>query len=387
MILGDTPQSSAEATHHLLQGWKSVSSTSSGMALSHIIFGLDLALQTGTCPAIIHSPDGDYQGFVLFGTLYQIIKGSSAIVPLEEAELKIELRNLDTHGAALRAIIEIINGYKEDPRDEDSDYYTWSAAVISLPRQLHNIIRRISLKPADQKEILKHLKCLSFRQEYWNPKNSKHVERAIMKLGSQDYPDSSWPIPYKTQVMFSSNRFQSILSVFGSQVPTLSLTSGSAVPLVKTRAKSTLTMKEGGRPVLPEMPIYIRPLDEASTAWKMVFDNHQLYVRYKRNREGIDGAAKSMKLEDVRTQELFNTLMAQLPDQSTNKKRKATDSEEGVKQDRIEKRQKRNVDASVASSTFLMSRLGLATTTVAAEARAESEGVDEVIEDPDAEME
>jgi len=375
-ILGSDGAKSAEASHHLLQGWKSVASTASGMALSHVILCLDLALQSGACPALIQSPDKVYQGFVLVGAAFAIQKGPRVYLPEDKAELRKQLADVDTHGAAMRKIVDIINTYKEGTGD-DAEPYDFRPSVITLPRQLHNIMRKISFKPEDTKEIRKNLKLLSFEQQYWNPKDTLHVERAIKKMSSEDFPDSSWPISYKTQVMFSTNRFQSILSSFGSLAPSLSLTSGSAVPLFKTKGKSTLTKTEGGRLILPEIPIFTRPVEECAIAWKKVFSDHQLYVKYKRNREGIDGAAKVVRPESDDGQSLFSVLMLSLPVKSDGRKRKLDDSEEGEKQESREKRQRRQLDVNVASSAFLLGRLGLGPSEEEPNTRADSEGMDE----------
>jgi hypothetical protein len=354
------------------------------MVLSHIIFGLDLALQTGAMPCVVRSKDGEYQGFTLVGGAMAVHKGSRFIPLSSDEELKQELLNLDTHSAALRDIANIINTYIESGSTEDGDeeYFDIRPSLITLPRQLHNIMRGIKFKPEDSKTILQCLKKLTFRQEYWNPKDTLHIERAINQMSKVDFPNSSWPIPYRTQVMFSSNRFQSILSAFGSQVPTLSLTSGTSVPLFKTRNKSTLTAKEGGKAILPEVPIFIRPLDESATAWKQVFDNQYLYVRYKRNREGIDGASKALKIESNDAQSLFSTLIAALPVKDTGKKRTLEDSEVSQEQrGRLDKRMRKDLEGNVASSTFLMSRLGIGSTNVPVPSQADSEVEDEEMEE------
>lgn len=371
-IVGANGDRSAEAMYNLLQGWKSLATTDAGIALSHIIFGLSLALQTGALPAIVHNASGDYQGFVLIGMNFRIRKGPKIMKPVDKEDFDTALFNLDTHGAALRSIVTIINGYVETPKKNDNDideYYSIHANMITLPRQLHNILRRIKLKPVDTKEISHALKRLSFNQQYWNPKDVGSIEKLIKKISSGLFPDSDWPIPYKTQVMFTSNRYHSALSVFGTKAPSLSLTAGTSVALFQSKTGSTLTKKEGGRPVLPVVPIFILPLDEASAAWKQVFDNHNLYVRYKRNREGIEGAAKGLSPEAPNAQSLFTTLMRALPIDAPGRKR-ARDSS-GVNQeaqDRLVKKQRKDTEANVRQSAMLMSKLGLKTST-----RVESE--------------
>jgi len=354
-ILGNTEKSSLEAQYQLVRAWKTLSATEAGIALSHMIFGLELAIQTGCLPSIVHSESDEYLGFVLIG-LNLVQSGANVVKALKEDELRHELLSLDTHALALRTIVGVINTYKES----DDEYYNITEKLITLPRQLHNILRPIKLSPADTTTISNNLKKLCFRQSYWVGSDPTVVEKTIRMLGSDEFPPSHWPINFKSQVMFTSNRFQSILSVFGSQVPCLSRLNGTCVPLFETAKENTLTKKEGGRQILPELPIYVLPLIEAAQAWKQVFDQRNLYVIFSPGRKGVDSARKAYKADSEIAKSLFRTLMINLPPQvQLTGKRKATSDLGPNKEDSTERKKRKKVQEDLTAATLLASRLGL----------------------------
>jgi len=256
------------------------------MEITHIFFMIELAMSSGAKPLIIQKSDKSYLGTVLIGKKLSIVKNGRVLDISPVSEVKERIAALDTHLTALQAVVVLLNSVLTDEEGKVS------AELLQTPRAIHNIVRRKTLTP----EMAKNLKAcfikLSFRQDYWDPKDELRFSFLIEKFGKGEYLDNDAPIPYKTDVMFTSNIYQSTLSAFGSKAPTPSLLTGRSVLIPKeTRKDKLLDRKSGGKYILPGVPIYVMPYIEASKGWANLKKTYSMYIKLN-NTGNISEASK-----------------------------------------------------------------------------------------------
>lgn len=103
-LLGSTMQECQDNYAQLRRGFNSLATTDVGMALSHIVLGIELALETqGRVFVIIDSKK--YQGFALLGARFAVFDSTKWVMPVESHELRDELAVLDPHTASVGKLI------------------------------------------------------------------------------------------------------------------------------------------------------------------------------------------------------------------------------------------------------------------------------------------
>lgn len=153
------------------RGVNNMAGTDAGIEISHMIKGIDLALETQTRLFLIIE-NGAYNGFVLLGGRFSIWDGSQWISPLSTDDLKAELNTLDVHSVAVETIAEELS--------KMSLKNTLETMVISAEdlRSALEIMERITERqiPAnyDKTKINKALQSLIWEKPY-SPVNPDSV--------------------------------------------------------------------------------------------------------------------------------------------------------------------------------------------------------------------
>lgn len=301
-LLGGNQDSVAKAIMTFRKGWRSACYTGPGMLLSHAFQAYSLGIDSRLRPTILTTSSGDYLGCVLSGsaTLY---KGAAKVQIKDREELDSEIHNLDTHIRGIKKLCGIFSTI--DPTT------TYEESYFNTPRRIHNIIRKLKIGPEERKEIMVCLDLVLFPQTFWNPKDPRNLMTTMQQVASREYPADTEPIPYRSDVMFSHNHVQSILSVYGEQVPSFSHPSGGmTVPILPNEKRSNkdgtlynATLKKVG---ISSLPLFLQGYQQATQSWENISKNHFLAIKAKAGRP--EGAHHSFPVGRKETDELLVTL-------------------------------------------------------------------------------
>lgn len=192
----------------LFQHWTGgISRTRIGTYLAHIMKAQILAMESGTACYSIIRPDGAYQGSVIIGEAVRIrLVGRAWNEGKSQTELVGELNSCGSHAKSIRKILDTMGMTSSTP-----DQF----------RTLRSLSQAINASGApsgmEQNIISKELANISFeeRQEFVNLSTLKET---------MAYLTSDTAIPHTWYMdkgfFFPANRYQEILSRFGSLAPT-----------------------------------------------------------------------------------------------------------------------------------------------------------------------
>ncbi|QPB44671.1 hypothetical protein [Tulasnella ambivirus 3] len=335
--LGTDSSSADKALRILKTGLPSLGRTSIGLRQSHILFAIDLALNTGCGLALIRDGNG-YRGSVMLGQHYKIHKGLAIYEPSGRKELVEELKECMGHDFAIKALCTLLS---DTPLNEDeSKTAKVEPNEIINPRTLHNLVIKRKMSPEFNSEVTKLVKRLRFDQEYWeiNVDNIK----AIIEHNSTNtsLPDSA-PFPYRTTHLFNRDVITTNLAAFGLKCPMFNPKSGLAIGLVKIAGadaqKRNTKVNEWMKLVSPPIegiPVYTATLDEARAAWGRLQDTGSIKVIFRGNRIAGNPARVFTKAEGTEVALLLNNTYHAKKAKDTKRKRVDEDDatvEEGRK--------------------------------------------------------
>lgn len=216
-LMGSKPTEVMAAAKNLHEGWVSLSNTTAGLEISHLVFGLDLAIR-GLCrlrPVFLNSV---YCGFIISGEDFILMKGSSVIPKTSIDDLKKEISGYDSHGAAVAEIAQILSGIKVDSVDET---IVVEPSSLQTPRAIHDEIRKRSLDAEQQASIQKLVPKLRYVQTLFSTTDKANLALLIQKIAQKGFLPASAPFYLKSGALFTKDHIFSTLAAFGAQAPTL----------------------------------------------------------------------------------------------------------------------------------------------------------------------
>jgi len=255
---GSQQQRSIDAILTIHDGWRSLATTDAGMAISHLVFCLDLALATGDIPKVVMS-GSSYDGIVLLGsTTY--VKGKVLHVPSSVVDLRSQVMGFSSHDVALGSLCTLISSVKTGNGLAEQV----ATAAITTPRQIHNLLRDRTFDNDQQGSIAKLLLKLNFNQTFWDPKDPRRMSQAVLSIGGGTFLPDEAPIMYTNAVMMTKDIITSTLLAFGSRAPTFS--SKGEFDLVIPKDPSAFFT--GKASALPGLPVFIMHIQQACESWK-----------------------------------------------------------------------------------------------------------------------
>jgi len=196
-----------EESGTLFQHWTGgLSRTRIGTYLAHIMKAQMMAMEAGVACFSITRPDGAYQGSVLIGTNLRIrLVGRAWNEAKDQETLKKELASCGSHHKSIRKILDVCGMSSSDPTQ------------FKTLRELSQAVNASGVPSGlEQSTIQKELAGISFeeRQDFVNVATLEET---------MDYMTSDRVIPSKWYMdkgfFFPKDRFQEILSRFGSLAP------------------------------------------------------------------------------------------------------------------------------------------------------------------------
>lgn len=218
-LLGKTTQECQTVYAELRRGFNSLATTDVGMELSHIGFGIDLALKSqGRCFVIIES--NRYMGFVLLGARLAVFDSTHWIGAYEPSTLREDLAAIDPHRAAVINLVRMFSGMTSDTG------YSGPAVTedsFSEPKDLVDILGGVQLdKLGDsEKEINRNLRSLNYIGDGYLHRNPQTIAEALETLFSESTIELSRPTYIPSLRSNISSREFIVLSRFGPEAPSL----------------------------------------------------------------------------------------------------------------------------------------------------------------------
>jgi hypothetical protein len=143
--LGDEKTDCREAYRVFRQAIGMVASTPQAILLSHVLCGIDLALQAQAQLYLLF--DGlVYLGFCLLGSEFEVFIHGKWYSPLSAEDLKVELLEFQTSDAALEALVEQLSLCS----DANNESMMISKSDITTPRGLCNVLSQVAVDSVDK---------------------------------------------------------------------------------------------------------------------------------------------------------------------------------------------------------------------------------------------
>lgn len=345
-LLGESHIEVSNSMVALRKGWKSLCYTEPGMAMTHAFQSISYAINSGMSPVLLAGPGNTYFGSVLFGEV-TILKGSVPIQPKPYTELRQEVRGLDTHTRGIAMLVEVFNSLEDDAT------VRYEPAMLTSPRRIHSIIIKYKYAAKDRAKVFEGLNLLDFPQTFWNARNVDQLVRAINMIAEKSVPGVDDPIAYRTDVMFSTNPIQQVLSLFGERVPCFSMTNGNT-PLALLKPEEAEGRKGRKNPTLERagvhaLPVFLTNLPQATAAWDSIINHGVLHIRHKSGKP--EGAFASFPATSPNAMRIVSALYRGFKARPEKKRRRDAEEEE-VDEEAVRRAMKKLKGKGVTNAQF-----------------------------------
>lgn len=217
--LGATADEIRENIPQIAQGCRQFATTYAGRAISHVLIGVELCLQTQSMLYVIIE-DNVYLGFVLLGGGYSVSICDKWVYPESAVELQDTVLKMSTHKALLRQIAEELSrwqvnvgGTRNPPTDVTSD-------MIDKPRKLVKVVQS-RFPPGEQslQQLSNIANKLMYSQSYWAISTSNIIQSLKLIIQGGVIEDEDPLFPFKDFVMTAQEdyRIKSVLALFGAR--------------------------------------------------------------------------------------------------------------------------------------------------------------------------
>jgi hypothetical protein len=323
---GDSPDS---GTSRWSQWRNSVSKwyrTKSGVAISHILFCLQTALECqGRLFVILHG--STYLGSAILGFKFSIDCDGILVAPGTPTVVRKLVADLDDHEKAIMKISSILKGMA---LLGESDINMDIEVDLSSPRNLYRELT-IRERPNEEKmeEMLEQVRKLAYPQKYWSISGDT-VARAVTMMVSSTPVDGKLPMYLDPGCIFmDQSRFFDVLSVFGPQAPSMIDSAGKEVSIPRGLEASdpmSEVPKDGTSILMPKLFLSPKKLHLAVNDWRGVFRRRKI----RQNAAERAGGYRTISIVGVQRDKVWSALKM-IPWENTGKgkgKRAAEEDEE-----------------------------------------------------------
>lgn len=341
--LGDSAVEVGAIAPILRLGFRNLSASSAGRALTHALFGVQAMFESGASLRILQQ-GSVYKGFVLQGNFITMNRGL-IVEPVTGAVLTKAVRDINRHAAAVEAIARMltVQSLKDGGGNE-----VVTPSDINTSRKMANQFFRRMVENAEFREMAKvEVSKLAFGDTYLEI-TRENVERALRAFRTHD-GNMDAPFHPTLDNLVSSNPIRRVLASFGGNCPTIQ--HGTMVLNISRPTKDCplLVAKPDGRRALPYIPIYAASIGQAVKDWMSVQARHVMKfdAPKKGNLKSFAGRGNDVFIVSGDEMIPFYSLIREfsymgddVPDVAGKGKRKATDDGEDAegKEKRVKNR-------------------------------------------------
>lgn len=279
--LGDSVTDPRQAYVELRETLGIAVTTPQGIALGHVLCGIDLALETQT-QAFFVFDRSEYRGFVLLGEEFKVQIHGKWYAPISERELRDELKGLESHAESLETLLDLLKLCK----DAEGDSITVSDDSRTCSG-LADALAKIDFEKTEDKveveEIQAVLARIHFTDTYMTPKPDNLIW-AIEELTTREaepFPvDVPFYIPLKDWDRVDE-KVHKVLASFGPRSYSFRNSKGTVItipapgeadPMEETDPKGELTIKT--------LIVYEKALREAIKDWDALAETGEIKAEW-----------------------------------------------------------------------------------------------------------
>jgi hypothetical protein len=350
--LGSNAKSCANAMEYIKNGFRTLSHTSQGEALSHMFLGIAIAENAAAGFYPVFS-SGRYGGFIIQNAGQILLRGTElAVGTLVEANKFISMVNI--HDQRLAEVVAIIEGVINA---DGTKKYPCKVSDIDTSRKLQDYFGLLDLGDfaTNIDDLVSKIDDLEFSDRYAEP-SIKNISLAVdfMISGNKDLL-----VPFHRYLRGGAikrrNNVAVALSIFGPRCPSINygITFKNkitfTIPKEADKQDLNLASQKDGKPAIQYIPVSIVNFDVAVNQWSKLLSSGKLVIASPRpnKKEFTD---KSVVASEIggRDLETFYKLMKKAiilhaaKDPNTGKRKGAGEEGEGV---RVKKAKKDFADA------------------------------------------
>jgi hypothetical protein len=332
----------------LRPGFRSLYSTPQGMALAHMFFGIDLAVQTGGLlrPYITNQT---YLGFGLVqaNPTYKLFTGTSIRSQLSADEYSAAVEALDHHHIAITEIRE----WLESNNDGGVDIPEVEKLAASSRLLSKTIYEKFNLSATQRDELANLINRTSFNDMYMEP-STDNIITALQKMASNSWDWPEAPYYLKGGVLFADDIITRILASFGPRAPFINALGNDVMTF---QLKSAPPANLEGEGSLRYLSFAIGSLVQASASYRRMLANTSLQLPAPRSGKNEWSNVKDrtiVGLKDPKFRALYDSIRLFAMSSSTSGPRGVKRTAEA--DDSSNKRKKDSEVAAIARMSSLM---------------------------------
>jgi hypothetical protein len=260
--------------------------TPQGTMITHVLKGIDLALDTQTHLFLIFD-DQIYLGFCLLGEAFSIFAHGKFVEPLGEQELRAELLTLQTHSKSLDDLAARLRRCV----DAEDDQISVEDNELRSMTRLGYILSTVALRDdeEDEKELSEILARLSFPTRYktFKPANIVWLIDQLTSSLSEPMPeDLPLFIPLKGWQNCGSKTWQTF-AAFGPRGPSFRNSTGMELKIGKVSDSNVFSERdEKGVLKYPLMLVGEKVIGECVRDWKVVLEKGSVKMDFRERAAG-----------------------------------------------------------------------------------------------------
>lgn len=242
-------------------------STSAGIAMTHVLKGVELALQSQTHLFLLFD-ESDYLGFVLLGEAFSVCLRGTWTSPKTAALLRADLDMVQTRGQSLQVLLEKLSLCNDASGDSVAD----GTENLHDPRVLAKLLSKVSLKncpPETEKELSALVARTSVKVQYksFSPLNISWGVRMLTIEKDVALPDDTplW-IPNTGWALCGTREFQ-VFGAFGPRSFSFRDAKGVELTVPKLTESDPFEQFDGGKKKYDRLIVGERTVAECINVW------------------------------------------------------------------------------------------------------------------------
>jgi len=227
-LLGRTHEECQKTYVEIRHGINTLSSTSRGMELAHILLGIDLALDTQTRVFLIIEKN-QYSGFALLGARFAIFANTRWYAPDTEEEIEDAIRRMDPHESAVDDMTKKLKELTS------LDKFTGSTdrSIFEEPWRLAEELAKLKFEDIsgeETRELDRCIRSLNYMGSGYLASNPQVIADVLATLASSKDITLDRPTYLPSVKAPFTNRNFKALSRFGPEAPSFWNDRGVEIP-------------------------------------------------------------------------------------------------------------------------------------------------------------
>jgi len=261
--LGSSVHDASVAYDSLVRDWNEIATTEGGMVMSHVLFGIKLALETQSRLFVIQSAQ-EYHGFCLLGAKFVVYDGDFHVQPVSSEELRDAIAaHSSKHLVALRDLSLAFSAVET----KGGRLETYTVDDLTSALKVMKLVDERQWNEEQLERIRASVGKLNFRRTHWqiNPTNIQSALSLLTTDSAMPLDGDKYPAHAGQDVNLYGSRTYQVLSFFGPTSFSLINGSGKKITIPKMDEPDVYTtpQADGVEADLGAMHVGMKKLSEA----------------------------------------------------------------------------------------------------------------------------